>query len=112
VHLRTPALLAVVALSLAACGSSDPPGGRKVSKADFGDAWPFTVDSGTLYCKGSSTAGAVTLRAGGKDLRAQQHGEHVRPRPRLTPIWADDPTSAGSKKSINPLITAGLRLCG
>lgn len=96
--------------------SSDAPNERTVSRADYGNDWPLTVESGTLRCDPPSavtfttedrttywingTAASMADGNGWLDVEA---------------IWADDPdpTYEGLdlKISIGPLIDDGLTLC-
>jgi hypothetical protein len=109
-------VVAVAALGLTACGESGSgtaANERSVSRADYGSAWPLTVESGTLRCE---EAGAVTFTSddgatywvnGTAGNEAEARGwKNIRP------IWADDPTAEGLKISIGPLIDDGLALCG
>jgi Protein of unknown function (DUF2511) len=65
-----------------------------VSRADFGDDWPLTVESGLLCCR----AGAVNGQAMGNKENLD-----------VGPIWASGENAP--KKNIGPLIQAGLALC-
>lgn len=90
---------------------ADPqPGGKEVTKAQFGDKWPLSVESGTLHCEGSKTSGAVTLYADGityaLNLQAQSDG-YAQP----GNIWLDDPEEAGQKIPVGPLVQEGMKLC-
>jgi hypothetical protein len=56
-------LAALAVLVLAACGASDfegrdgvPLKGLEVTRAEYGDIWPFDAKGGTLECVGSSAA--------------------------------------------------------
>lgn len=100
------AALLVLTLGLA-CGSAAPVD-EPVSQAEFGDAWPLTIDRGTVRCE---PPGAVVFQApDGSDYGvngvATSQGY-----PELAPIWADDPDPLVPKKSIGPLLDRGLALC-
>ena len=101
-------LLAIVAL-VAACGGGDQ-SFRAVTRADFGDDWPLTVESGTLRCEGGGAGiGAVVFVAPdgteyGVNGLASDYTD-------IDAIWADDPSGLVPKLSIGPLIEAGLELC-
>lgn len=82
---------------------------RTVRKEDYGDAWPFTVESGVVRCvaprnevvfSSGGTAYAVNGTAKANDLYAD-----------IGSIWKDDPTIAGAKVSIGPILDLGLSLC-
>jgi hypothetical protein len=126
-------LVAVTALGLAGCDSgtgdsgptgpvnlqgapvekadADPePGGKQVSRAQFGDKWPLSIERGTLHCKGSKASGAVTLFADGityaLNLNAQDSG-YAQP----GALWLDDKDNPGSKLPMGPLVVEGMKLC-
>lgn len=80
-----------------------------VSRAMLGDAWPLTVEEGTLACSG---LGAVTFNAGGMTYAVNGLAQGSTDLPEIDVIWADDPTGAAPKKDIGPLIERGLALCG
>lgn len=115
---------AIVVVGLTGCGttSSGSSSGQQVSREDYGGAWPLTVDSGTLRCESPAgeSFGAVTFTSdedgttywvnGTAGNIAEEKGWQE-----IRPIWADDPTDSsglGLKKSMGPLIDAGLALCG
>jgi hypothetical protein len=72
-------------LGAAACSSPQRQG--HVSRADFGDAWPLTVDEGELSCdQTGSSRGAVVFEAGG--TRYGLNGTATRRGyPAIDPIW-------------------------
>ncbi len=81
---------------------------REVSRADLGDDWPLTVESGVLRCEGS----AVTLESGGTVyyLNGTAKGRGIGEDP--ASIWADDEANKmGLKKSLATLVIMGLDLC-
>lgn len=81
-----------------------------MTQAEFGDKWPFSVSEGTLRCEGSGGAGAVTFEAGGKvyGVNGTAKGRGL---PGIEPIWLDDSSGLGLKKSVGPIIDRGLQLC-
>lgn len=110
-------LIAVVAILMltaaAACGdtASESETTVTVSRADFGDQWPLTVDGGTLRCE----ADAVSLEARGVVYAVNGTAESRDIGVDIDPVWADDPDSPadlGLKENIGPLIDRGLALCG
>jgi hypothetical protein len=79
-----------------------------VSRAEFGDKWPLTVEAGELLCIDQAVVldtGGITYAVNGtaKD-RADASGWQD-----IEAIWADG--DAGLKKDIGPLIERGLALC-
>lgn len=100
--------LIILIILLAGCGgSAESSSSEVVSKADFGEAWPFTVDSGKLSCEAS----AVTFAASGKRYAlngtAKSSGQYAD----VDAIWAAHPVVPGAKKDIGPMIERGLKLC-
>jgi hypothetical protein len=84
-----------------------------VSRAEFQDTWPLTVDAGHLFCE---QPGAIYFvdpegtKYGVNGIGQSKHGSIER-------IWADDPKASpelkkmGAKKSIAPLNELGQFLC-
>jgi hypothetical protein len=101
-------LLAVAAGALV--GSSSGGGGSavEVSRSDFGNEWPLTVDSGTLDC---DEPGLVTFSANGTTYAVNGLAIGSDRWPDIDAIWADDPQQPGLKISIGPLIDRGLAIC-
>ncbi len=68
-------LYLVLIIGLLSCGGNEKstPSGEKVTKAEFGEAWPFTVDEGYVDCVGYKE---VILRVDDKDysLNGQANG--------------------------------------
>jgi len=93
-----------------------PPGQIRVSKQEFGDAWPLTVDEGILSCTGSSRMGEVVLIVNGKKyavngVAMSQKVNGQKAYADVIEIQANDPKIPGVKKSVGPLIDRGLKLC-
>jgi hypothetical protein len=96
--------LALVAWALTGCSAT----GRPVTRAEFGDAWPLTVDSGTVHCRGTDsvtfeTGGVIYDVTGADEVFGSGFGEPIEP------IWARD--ANGALKDLAPLELAGNRLC-
>lgn len=62
---------------------------RVISRADFGEEWPFTVESGTLRCSGS---GAVTFTTEGATYAVNGTASTVGAGIAIEPIWAFAPS--------------------
>ena len=102
-------IAAVAALVVAACAGGTAEGGEKRVRADYGDAWPFTVDSVTLHC----TNDAVWVEAYGKLKYALNGTAKARlgtRDARLENIWRVGRVSP--RVDIGPMIQEGLALCG
>lgn len=91
---------------------------RHVTRAEFGDDWPLTVDAGELTLRSKNR---VLFIVGGRvyalngTAKAERH--FFLDQPRYAPIdeiWADAPNPPGLdlrlKKNMGPLIQAGLAL--
>ena len=105
--MRAAAYLAFVVSSLGACALLPGVNERQVTRADFGDDWPLTVESGMLACEGTDS---ITFRTGGKTYAVNEAGASSFGEP-IGPIWADDPIAGAGKKDLSPLEDAGLKLC-
>ena len=79
----------------------------EVTREEYGDDWPFTVDSGRLECWRGPSAVFVT---GGNVYQlngmASQMGHAS-----IDPIWRDSPSIPGTKVSLGPMIQRALKLC-
>lgn len=87
-----------------------PPG--EVTAADYGDAWPFTVDSGTIRCIDDSvvfvTGGTVYAINGiARTRAADENWTDIFE----SDIWAANPDIPDAKLNIGPIIDDGLALC-
>jgi len=101
--MRASSLVLIATLALA-CGGT--PAGT-VSRADFGDAWPLSVESGVLECW---TAFEVTFRAPDGYTYAINGGA----RGNDTRGWRDGVgllRSGLTPGHLSPLIERGLELC-
>ena len=80
-----------------------------MSKSELGDAWPLTVESGTVTCEN----GSQVIFAAPNGTRYAVNGTAMSQTdlPRIDEIWAPDPTIDGAKVNISPIIDAGLALC-
>lgn len=83
------------------------PNRARVTRAQFGDAWPLTVNSGEVECinKYIVVFHAPNGKTYGLNGISFGHGY-----PRIHPIWRDNPRIPGSKVNIGPLIQFGLSL--
>ena len=103
-------ILGLAALSWAGCGpSKSDPYTARVTRQEYGDRWPLTVDSGTLH----NDEGAVLFES---DTDRKIYALNGTAKTRnlgmdISPIWANaDKGAAGPKKSLGPLIDRGLTL--
>lgn len=102
--------IVLVAGILAGCGENNS-SKLPISKAELGDSWPLTVDSGYLECWKSN---AVLFHANGRTYavngtaRGWRHTEGWRD---IEEIWADDPRPGYYGKDISPILDRGLSLC-
>lgn len=103
------ALVAAIAL-VGACSAPTPAAPTEqpglVTRAQFGDRWPLTVDSGVLRCEAGHAV--VFTAPSGRDYGVNGAAGNY---PDISPIWADSGVDYAPKKDIGPLIQAGLALC-
>lgn len=86
----------------------------EVTRAEFGDEWPFTVASGTLSCDGSRGLGSVIFTApDGTRYGLNGTAQDQLGLPAIDPIWRYQPGMAKYelRVDIGPLIDRGLALC-
>ncbi|MDW0360800.1 DUF2511 domain-containing protein [Halomonas venusta] len=79
----------------------------EISREEYGEAWPFTVDSGRLECWRGPSAVFITS---GKVYQLNGMARQMGHAP-LEPIWRDNPDIPGTKVNIGPMIERALRLC-
>lgn len=100
------ACLLVLSLLMAGCAAPNyTPNDRtrKVSRAEYGSAWPFAVDDGKLDCV---TPGQVIFRSGGKVYALNGTAEATQ---KYLPLAAI--LRSGTGVSPSRLVDDGLRLC-
>jgi Protein of unknown function (DUF2511) len=96
-------ILPLIVLTVFRCGPA--PGTRQVSRADFGEEWPLTIESGLLRCR----AGAVTFETGGSVYAVNGLAMNNTQNLDIGPIWVSGVDTP--KKNMSPLIAAGTALC-
>ena len=79
-----------------------------MTRADYGKAWPLTVDEGIVSCEG---AGEVYFEAEGTTYAVNGLALGRDNAPEIDRIWAPDPQIKGLKIDIGPIIDTGLELC-
>lgn len=83
------------------------PRGLLVTREEFGDDWPFTVDSGRVDCRqGGAAVLIVDQWVYQLNGVAAQKGYAD-----LAPIWRDNPEIPGTKVSVGPMIRLALQQC-
>jgi len=97
---RTPALLAILmahCLAVVACQSTEA-NSQTISRSDFGEEWPLTVDRGVLSCEG---AGSVYFTADdGSRYAVNGTAMTTGDAQQIDAIWADDPTGLSPKRTL------------
>jgi Protein of unknown function (DUF2511) len=84
---------------------------EKISKSDFGNAWPFTVEEGLLSCKGGNGFGAVIFSSNGVTYAVNGIAKGRKTYNGIEVIWIDNPAIPGIKKNLSTIIDRGLKLC-
>lgn len=79
----------------------------EISREEYGESWPFTVDSGRLECWRGSAAVFV---ADGTVYQLNGVAKQMGHAP-IDPIWRDNPAIPGTKISLGPVIQRALTLC-
>jgi hypothetical protein len=86
----------------------------RITKAEYGDTWPFSVDEGILRCEGIEGTGAVTFEAQGKTYALNGIAREQKAFLEVDPIWLPDPEAPAEfnlKMNLGPIIDRGLQLC-
>lgn len=88
-------------------------GPQLISAADYGDAWPFTVEEMHLSCLPGSAVVVADVESGVMyplNGMAKNKARALALEP-LDKVWRADPANPGAKVSLGPLIEQGLQLC-
>lgn len=101
---------------VAAGARHSPNGSVRITRAEYGSAWPFTVAEGVLA--GAERPGGtgrtriveVTFTTGGVTYAVNGTAKANKRYTEIDAIWADDPALAGLKVNIGPIIDRGLKL--
>lgn len=108
-------VLAVIIGSASGGDGDSPAGGSpgELTRSEYGKKWPLAVDHGTVRCEGSGGVGEVIFT----DPNGIEYGVNGLASNDYTPIdsiWRSEPglEKYGLKVSMDPIINAGLKLCG
>jgi len=88
---------------------------KMLSRSEFGDAWPLSVDSGEVECVDSRWA--VIHASNGKTYALNGAAKsEARDNPKrgwhdIAEVWADDPAAIGQKKDIGVMLSRATSLC-
>ena len=103
---RLSVFLLFLTAIVSGCSSST---NMKISRADLGDEWPFTVDSGVIACNHPSSA--VVFFTNEKIYAVNGVAKGEKRYADVREILRDHPSVAGSKVDIGPILDRGLKLC-
>lgn len=85
-----------------------------ITREEYGDAWPFTVESGVLRGAHRTVVGTeltdVTFTTGGLTYALNGTARDTKRYLEIDAIWASDTKIAGLKKDVGPIIARGLQL--
>lgn len=81
--------------------------GLEVSRSEFGDSWPFTVEAGVVDCVDGQ---AAVFKAEGKTYQLNGFARSRGYAP-IDPIWKGNPDIPGTKISIGEMIRIALGRC-
>lgn len=82
-----------------------------ITKEEYGEAWAFTVDEGTLSCSAFRGNVEVLLKANGKAYAVNGTAKETKKYAPIDDVWAADPKIIGAKKDISVFIEKGLKIC-
>lgn len=82
------------------------PSVQTITEADFGESWPFIVDSGEIGCKGKrfpyfSANGHTYWLTGMRQPTFED----------VSAVWKDNPNIPNTKVSLSDVIDSALKLC-
>jgi hypothetical protein len=106
-------LIAILALGMVGCAEETPATGNtvEVTRAEYGEEWPLTVDRGIVGCE----ADAVTFTAPDGEVYGVNGHALARGSQEIDPIWRAAPDQFDPdftlRVSIGPLLDRGLELC-
>jgi hypothetical protein len=110
-------IITFVNFALVSIVMASPVAAVKVTGAEFGAKWPFTVDEGVIGYEpvrmGDKNFPILTFESGGKTYalnglakgRSEKRGYLD-----IVEIWKDDPKIPGVKMDISPITKRGLEL--
>ena len=95
-------------LMLLSC-TSQKESGQKLTKADFEDRWPLTVDEGIIDCVNQ----AVIFKTNSKTYAVNGTATNSKKYLDIIEIWGVDTAyhDPNIRMDISPLIDVGLKLC-
>lgn len=96
----------VLLLTLSGCAQSGN-SGLEVSKGEFGESWPFTVQSGIVDCVDGQ---AAVFKTGGRSYQLNGFARSRGYAP-IDPIWRENPEIPGTKVNIGRMIDLALQQC-
>lgn len=96
----------VLLLALSGCGQSSS-SGLEISKGEFGESWPFTVESGVVDCVDGQ---AAIFKTGGRSYQLNGFARSRGYAP-IDPIWRENPEIPGTKVNIGTMINLALKQC-
>lgn len=102
------ARFAAAGMFLLAAACSESVDRKEISKQDFGDKWPFTVDHGLLRC---IPPGQVVFEVAGTAYAVNRVRQPVKHFPPADSILRAKPHGSSNKMSLAPIIGLGLDLC-
>lgn len=92
--------------ALSGCGQSGS-SGLEVSKGEFGESWPFAVESGVVDCVDGQ---AAIFKTGGRSYQLNGFARSRGYAP-IDPIWRENPQIPGAKINIGMMIDLALDQC-
>ncbi len=97
--------------ALTSCGGSTNVKSKKISKTDFGDKWPLTVDEGEVKCVDNLF---IVFEADGKTYAVNGAAKDAMGQRRyidIIEIWKRDPQYPDIGMDIGPVLDTGVELC-
>jgi hypothetical protein len=97
-------IISILLSALVACSDAE------VTKADYGDDWPLTVESGVLKCLDDNGLALAIIEVNGVEYQLNGAAKS-RGYDDIDTIWSNNPNIPGTRVSLSPLIRKALELC-
>lgn len=101
--------LVILSILFLPCCGRNTQSGVKLTKADFGERWPLTIDEGIIDCVNQSVIFKTNKNTYAVNGTAKNRNEYSD----IMEIWKVDTSyhDPNVRMDISPLLDAGLKLC-
>ena len=108
---RWPHVIAAVGIAVLLIGCPPVRSGREVTRQQYGDAWPFTVDRVILDCDAGGRAIVKTRSPDVTGTWGLTGAARTYGYPGVDHMWRDNPAIPGTKVPLTEMIRLALQQC-